>query len=250
MEWERDRVEKVKRKERRKTRVEALCHDLNAGNRSTFYKEYVDGSDNFRDKEKAKRYIEFGVKCLVFGRIFVRHTQVYAGNMPTDVHFGVLGIIFLTTYFRRMTYPDIPLLVNAILSSDWRKLAEDKTEWVSSRLKLNDGKPPHIVPTISPDMAPARIEKILAHRRRKHNVEKENPYEHRNKRSRNEDVVAVTLNNAALQDSLDNLLEVDSLGMPYFDYPLGRNVNATFSDEHARSQEDIVQDCARRTALH
>ncbi|KAL3246560.1 hypothetical protein ABHI18_012684 [Aspergillus niger] len=227
MTWEQNRLKTVKR--RRKTRVDALCDNLGAGNRSTFYKEYVDASDNFRDKEKAKNYIEYGVKSLVFGRMFVRHMQVYAGDMSTDVHLGVLGILFLTTYFRRVTYPNIPLLVNAILSSDWGKLAEEKTEWVSSRLKQNDD----------------RIQRVLAHRGRKHDLEEENTYTHRNKRSRNEDIVAVISNNAALQYSLINPLEVDPLGLPFFDDTPGRNLNSTCSDEHPQSQEHIVQNYAQ-----
>lgn len=119
------------------TRVDNLLGNLNSalGRKDAAYKEYVDSrSDRFKNKEKARKYIEYGVKFRVFERIYLARVEVstHAGVLKAGTHLGVLGILFFVfNEFRRLRYDYLPMLANAILASQWRGHAEALHQSVS-----------------------------------------------------------------------------------------------------------------------
>ncbi|KAF7134038.1 hypothetical protein CNMCM5793_005618 [Aspergillus hiratsukae] len=122
----------------RRARVDCLLEDLNSasGGRRAAYKEYVDNfSDRFRDKAKARKYIEYGVKFNVFGKIYSALAKVSSSvhvHTPLDTHLGVIGILsFVFHKFRHLQYSQLPMLAKAILMSKWTTLAESKCQWMS-----------------------------------------------------------------------------------------------------------------------
>ena len=112
------------------TRVDNLLENLNSalGRKDAAYKEYVDScSDHFKNKEKAWKYIEYGVKFRVFERIYLARVGVstHAGIAKAGTHLGVIGILFFVfNEFWRLRYDYLPMLANAILESQWRGHAE------------------------------------------------------------------------------------------------------------------------------
>ncbi|ODM21117.1 hypothetical protein SI65_04170 [Aspergillus cristatus] len=117
------------------TRVDTLLENLNSasGRKHAAYKEYVDSSDRFKNKGKAQKYIEYGVKFRVFEKIYSARVEVSAhACIKAGTHLGVLGILFLVfNEFRRLKYDYLPLLANAILASQWRDHAEKLHQSVS-----------------------------------------------------------------------------------------------------------------------
>lgn len=118
------------------TRVDTLFGDLNlaSSRKDAAYKEYVDScADRFKHKEKARKYIEYGVKFRVFEKIYLARVEVsmHAG-IKAGTHVGVLGILFFAfNEFRRLKYGHLPVLANAILASQWRGHAETLRQLVS-----------------------------------------------------------------------------------------------------------------------
>lgn len=126
------------------TRVDTLFGNQNSasGRKGAAYKEYVDSSDRFKDKGKAQKYIEYGVKFRVFERIYLTRVEVstHAG-ISAGSHLGVLGILFFVfNEFRRLKYDYLPMLANAILASQWRDHAETLHQSVSLCFESHKGE--------------------------------------------------------------------------------------------------------------
>lgn len=117
------------------TRVDTLLENLDSasGKKNAAYKEYVDSSDRFKNKGKAQKYIEYGVKFRVFEKIYSAHVEVSThACIKAGTHLGALGILFFVfNEFRRLKYDYLPMLANAILASQWRDHAETLHQSVS-----------------------------------------------------------------------------------------------------------------------
>lgn len=109
------------------TRKDTLLRNLKSASdrKGSVYKEYVNSSDHFKDKGRAQKYIEHGVKFRVFERIYSARVEVATHDIKPESHLGVLGVLFfIFNQFRRLKYDYLPILANAILASQWRDHAE------------------------------------------------------------------------------------------------------------------------------
>ncbi|TQB77087.1 hypothetical protein MPDQ_005573 [Monascus purpureus] len=60
----------------KKPRVDVLLADLGSGNRNSRYKDYINTKPSMQNKDRGRRFLEYGVKYRVFGHLFAAH----AGN--------------------------------------------------------------------------------------------------------------------------------------------------------------------------
>jgi hypothetical protein len=78
-EWERD----TKLRSGGKSRVEKLLENLNSGNRSSFYKEFV-SARQFKDEDNARKYVRSGVQLRVFMGLYSSLLDVDTEALDTE----------------------------------------------------------------------------------------------------------------------------------------------------------------------
>jgi hypothetical protein len=131
-EWE--RVTKLKSGE--KSRIEKFLENLNSGNRSSYYKEFV-RARQFKNEGIARKYVGYGVQLRVF-------MKLYSSSLDVDTEaLGMAGIISLKFWAMiRIKYPDMPLLAR-LLRSEWGEYASTKGTWMESCSRLFKGINPY-----------------------------------------------------------------------------------------------------------
>ncbi|BDD57463.1 hypothetical protein MAP00_002822 [Monascus purpureus] len=70
----------------KKPRVDVLLADLGSGNRNSRYKDYINTKPSMQNKDRGRRFLEYGVKYRVFGHLFAAH----AGNGSIFPHHALL----------------------------------------------------------------------------------------------------------------------------------------------------------------
>lgn len=119
----------------KKPRVDVLLADLGSGNRNSRYKDYINTKPSMQNKDRGRRFLEYGVKYRVFGHLFAAH----AGN-GSIFPVGIIGVLsFVHDKFRRLRYGCLPFLVSTMHSSKWRQIAEQYEQWVHEALNGNQG---------------------------------------------------------------------------------------------------------------
>ncbi|PYH75369.1 hypothetical protein BO82DRAFT_33171 [Aspergillus uvarum CBS 121591] len=127
------------------TRADRIFDDLTSASdwRDSHYKEFIeDRSDQLRDKARAQRCIEYGIKYRVFHKLYCLRLAVQSEHDNTiDKGIGILGILLPSvSHFRRVKYDDLPYLANAILSSKWRDDTQKQEKWTAQCLAMFDSK--------------------------------------------------------------------------------------------------------------
>ncbi|KAA8641393.1 uncharacterized protein ATNIH1004_001858 [Aspergillus tanneri] len=121
------------------SRLDALGDNNPFNTQNACFKEYVDSCEHLVDKKQAKNTIECGIKFLYFQRLYSVRSNGPSLVLDThlDSHLGVLGLLFFVAReFRRLKYSVLPMLANTLLLSDyWRKLADEKNNWMEFCLR-------------------------------------------------------------------------------------------------------------------
>ncbi|KAL4887780.1 hypothetical protein BDV59DRAFT_162747 [Aspergillus ambiguus] len=120
------------------TRVDALCRDIEAVKNKRGHIKFWVEHEGFLDQERAQKYTDYGIKWLVFDRIYSR--AAFQDRQPRQ---GILGILFCCSrLFTRLKYSYYQELAIALRSSDWKYLAEYQASWMQMCIANHNSERP------------------------------------------------------------------------------------------------------------